>query len=134
MRQIFNRVKSILSSYSNDGVKLKAEDLFKDDLKEIIDSLGNNLNNDKNETKGKKDDKSSNYQSPNKIEVKKAYQTLGLNEDCSIDEIKSKYKSLIKQYHPDKVQHLSKSEQINANKRAKEINRAYNILEKNRNF
>ena len=35
------------------------------------------------------------------MEVPKLYRTLGLREGASIEEIKSAYRSLVKQYHPD---------------------------------
>lgn len=52
----------------------------------------------------------------------KAYQTLGLDETASRQEVKNKYKMLVKKYHPD----VYKSDP--SNKRFKEINEAYSVI------
>lgn len=50
------------------------------------------------------------------------YEVLGVKEDASQAEIKSAYRKLVKQYHPD----LNKSEE--AAEKIKEINNAYEVL------
>lgn len=125
---------------STDKAKISAEHLFDDELKQIIDTLNNNM--DKEEAKQQQGDFTNNNYSDNSHSSRagsndpneKAYRTLGISPNASIDEIKTAYKTLIKQYHPDKVQNLSKEEQAKASQKAKDINEAYSKLEKVRNF
>tara|TARA_B100000427_G_scaffold329735_1_gene347393 strand:- start:1515 stop:2063 length:549 start_codon:yes stop_codon:yes gene_type:complete len=59
------------------------------------------------------------------------YDILGIKPTASIDEIKKAYKTLCKQYHPDKVQHLGDEFKNFADEKIKEINKAYdNIMQK----
>ena len=53
------------------------------------------------------------------------YAVLGIQRDASSDEIKEVYRRLVKQYHPDKVQHLGEEFRELAEKRFKEIQEAY---------
>ncbi|KAJ3636374.1 hypothetical protein Zmor_004354 [Zophobas morio] len=66
--------------------------------------------------------------SPAENELAAAYRTLGVSASDSNDKIKKIYRGLAKKYHPDK----------NDSKEAKElmaeINNAYTIIRKNRNF
>jgi DnaJ-class molecular chaperone len=57
---------------------------------------------------------------------KKLYTILELEPNCSDDEIKSSYKKLAKQYHPDK------NKSVDAAEKMKEINNAYKILSEKR--
>ncbi|MBH38167.1 hypothetical protein CL658_03950 [bacterium] len=58
------------------------------------------------------------------------YDILGLKENASTEDIKKAYKNLCKQYHPDKVQHLGEEFKNFADKKIKEINKAYdNIMQ-----
>lgn len=56
------------------------------------------------------------------------YTILGVAPDASRDEIKSAYRRLAAQYHPDKVQHLGAEFQELAETRFKEIQQAYDQL------
>jgi hypothetical protein len=56
------------------------------------------------------------------------YKTLGIEKDASKAEIKTAYKRLIAQYHPDKVQHLGKEFQELAHKKFVAIQKAYDTL------
>lgn len=52
------------------------------------------------------------------------YEILGISKNASQEEIKSAYKKLIKKYHPD----LYQGDKSFAEKKAKEINAAYDVL------
>lgn len=52
------------------------------------------------------------------------YEVLGISKNASQEEIKSAYKKLIKKYHPD----LYQGDKSFAEKKAKEINAAYDVL------
>ena len=56
------------------------------------------------------------------------YAVLEIDPGASTEEIKSAYRRLVAQYHPDKVQHLGKDLQELAEVRFKEIQRAYDFL------
>lgn len=131
MNQIFNRIKRIIKANSNTGSG-NLEHSEDDDLKKIIDELNNSSKqNNTQESRANTNTKGNN---PYEVKVSKALKILGLSPNAKPEEIKQKYKSLIKQYHPDKVQHLSPEEQSKASKKASEINEAYSILEKAMNF
>ena len=59
---------------------------------------------------------------------KEAYEILGVKRDASPDEIKAAYRRLVSQYHPDKVVHLGEEFRLLAEKKFKEIQRAYQDL------
>ena len=52
------------------------------------------------------------------------YETLGVAKDASADDIKSSYRKLAKQYHPD----VTKEDSAHAEERFKEISEAYEVL------
>ena len=56
------------------------------------------------------------------------YTVLEIEAGASENEIKTAYRRLAAQYHPDKVQHLGKEIQKLAELRFKEIQRAYDFL------
>lgn len=60
---------------------------------------------------------------PVSAEEERAYRTLELNYPLSIDEVKNRYKSLVKEHHPDANEGAKESEE-----RLKEINQAYAVL------
>ena len=64
--------------------------------------------------------------------IKKYCEVLGVSNDASLQEIKKAYRKLVKQYHPDKLAADSvPPDYIEfANKRIREINEAYEYLEK----
>ncbi len=61
---------------------------------------------------------------------KTPYEILGVSPTASQDEIKTAYRRLAGQYHPDKVSHLGKEFQTMAHLRFKEIQAAYDNLKK----
>ena len=56
------------------------------------------------------------------------YEILGVPRKASLDEIKSAYRKLAAQYHPDKVNHLGDEFKTLAEKKFKEIRKAYEEL------
>ena len=52
------------------------------------------------------------------------YETLGVSKNASADDIKSSYRKLAKQYHPD----VTKEDSAHAEERFKEISEAYEVL------
>ncbi|MBN1407684.1 MAG: TerB family tellurite resistance protein [Calditrichaceae bacterium] len=63
-----------------------------------------------------------------------AYQVLGVSQNASDDEIKSVYRKLVMQYHPDKLMAKGMPEDFirNANQKMAEINSAYDAISKER--
>jgi DnaJ like chaperone protein len=66
--------------------------------------------------------------------MSKYYKVLGLKQDADINTIKTTYKRLMKEFHPDKTSHLSPVERNKSEIRAKEINEAYNKIKKEKGF
>ncbi|MFQ5772450.1 MAG: DnaJ domain-containing protein [bacterium] len=58
------------------------------------------------------------------------YQILGVDTGASLNEIKQAYRDLANKYHPDKVEYLGDEFKILAEKRFKEIQKAYQELAK----
>lgn len=56
------------------------------------------------------------------------YKTLGIDRSASPEDIKRAYRNLAGKYHPDKVEHLGEEFKILAEKRFKDIQRAYEEL------
>ena len=56
------------------------------------------------------------------------YAVLGVDKNTSQEDIKKAYRQLVNKYHPDKVAHLGDEFQKLADKRFKEIQQAYQIL------
>ena len=62
------------------------------------------------------------------------YAVLGVTPVSSIDEIKKAYKSLIRQYHPDKVDSLGDGLKAVALEKTAEINNAYELIKEQKGF
>ena len=56
------------------------------------------------------------------------YNILGVSPKASYEQVKTSYKKQMQAYHPDKVAHLGEALQDLANKRTKDIQRAYEEL------
>ncbi|OUX16257.1 MAG: hypothetical protein CBE11_02540 [Rickettsiales bacterium TMED251] len=69
-----------------------------------------------------------------KEKIIKYYKVLGVNESDSIEKISAKYKEIVKEYHPDRLQGLGLPKDFLelANNKMMMINEAYNEIKKNR--
>lgn len=63
-----------------------------------------------------------------------AYKILEIDKSATVDEIKKAYRTMAKKYHPDKVAHLGKEHQIGAEEKFKQVQKAYEQLQKERGF
>ena len=61
------------------------------------------------------------------------FKLFGLSEISSIQEIKSRYKKLALQYHPDKYVNESSKQEI-ATRNFQKLNAAYEVIKKYKNF
>ena len=62
--------------------------------------------------------------------VRSPHEVLGVRRGASKDEIISRYRELVRQYHPDKVTHMAPEFREVAERRMKEINAAYDALKR----
>lgn len=60
----------------------------------------------------------------------KAHEVLGIAENAGLDEIEQAYRKKISDYHPDKVANAAPELKALAEQRAREINAAYDELQK----
>ena len=63
-----------------------------------------------------------------------AYKILEITKDTSDDEVKKAYRKMAKKYHPDKVIHLGKEHQKGAEEKFRQVQKAYEQLQKERGF
>ena len=63
------------------------------------------------------------------IEVKNAFELFELNDDVSFDDVKTKYRKAMTQYHPDKAAHLGHESRILAEEKTKAYNAAFSIIQ-----
>jgi hypothetical protein len=66
------------------------------------------------------------------IEGRGAHEILGVTEGAPMEEIKAAYRRLVNQYHPDKVSHLGEEFRVLAERKFKEIQKAYQNLSDNK--
>lgn len=61
---------------------------------------------------------------------KDAFEVLGLSKNASLDEVKARYKELVRQYHPDILMGRGESKEVieRSTKKLQEINEAYGRL------
>jgi len=128
MNNIFQRIKRIIKSNLIDlSISKEFELVDVDDSenlkKQIEDALKNNPASAKGERAATQDE-----------ELFWAYRILGVTADSSLEEIKKAFKSMVRQYHPDLVQNLGSEIQELANRKLQELNRAYKIILKHRNY
>ncbi len=63
-----------------------------------------------------------------------AYKILEIDKTATVDEIKKAYRKMAKKYHPDKVMHLGKEHQKGAEEKFRQVQEAYEQLQKERGF
>ena len=63
-----------------------------------------------------------------------AYKVLEITKNASVDEIKKAYRTMAKKYHPDKVIHLGKEHQQGAEEKFRQVQAAYEQIQKERRF
>jgi len=63
-----------------------------------------------------------------------AYKILEVSKNATDDEVKQAYRRMAKKYHPDKVAHLGKEHQKGAEEKFKQVQQAYEQLQKERGF
>jgi DnaJ like chaperone protein len=63
-----------------------------------------------------------------------AYKILEINKTASVDDIKAAYRKMAKKYHPDKVAHLGPEHQKGAEEKFRQVQEAYEQLQKERGF
>ena len=62
------------------------------------------------------------------------YEILQITPQATVEEIKTAFRRLAKEYHPDRVSYLGEEVQKAANEKFKKINEAYEKLKQMRNF
>ena len=63
-----------------------------------------------------------------------AYKILEIDKSASVDQIKKAYRTMAKKYHPDKVEHLGDEHKKGAEDKFKQVQKAYEQLQKERGF
>ncbi|WP_298497527.1 TerB family tellurite resistance protein [uncultured Algibacter sp.] len=63
-----------------------------------------------------------------------AYKVLEITKSATVDEIKKAYRKMAKKYHPDKVIHLGKEHQKGAEEKFRQVQAAYEQIQKERKF
>jgi len=63
-----------------------------------------------------------------------AYKILEITKSATVDEIKKAYRKMAKKYHPDKVEHLGEEHKKGAEEKFKQVQKAYEQLQKERGF
>jgi len=63
-----------------------------------------------------------------------AYRILEIEKSANVDEIKKAYRKMVKKYHPDKLQHLGEEHVKGAEAKFREVQKAYEQIQKERKF
>lgn len=63
-----------------------------------------------------------------------AYKVLGISKEAEVTEIKKAYRELVKKYHPDKVITDDQALKAGAEEKFKQVQKAYETIQKERNF
>lgn len=63
-----------------------------------------------------------------------AYKILEIDTSATDDEVKKAYRKMAKKYHPDRVAHLGEEHQKGAEEKFKQVQKAYELIQKERGF
>ena len=63
-----------------------------------------------------------------------AYKVLEIDKSATVDDIKKAYRKMVKKYHPDKLIHLGKEHQKGAEEKFRQVQAAYEQIQKERGF
>lgn len=63
-----------------------------------------------------------------------AYKILEIDKTATVDDIKKAYRKMAKKYHPDRVMHLGKEHQHGAEEKFRQVQEAYEQLQKEHGF
>ncbi|WP_104735004.1 TerB family tellurite resistance protein [Hanstruepera ponticola] len=63
-----------------------------------------------------------------------AYKILEISKDATVSEIKAAYRKMAKKYHPDRVIHLGKEHHEGAEEKFRQVQQAYEQLQKEKRF
>lgn len=63
-----------------------------------------------------------------------AYKILEIEKSASVDDIKTAYRKMAKKYHPDKVIHLGEAHKKGAEEKFRQVQEAYEQIQKERGF
>jgi len=63
-----------------------------------------------------------------------AYKILEISKNATDDEVKKAYRRMAKKYHPDKLEHLGKEHQKGAEEKFRQVQQAYETIQKERGF
>jgi len=63
-----------------------------------------------------------------------AYKILEIEKNATDDEVKKAYRRMAKKYHPDKVGHLGEAHKKGAEEKFRQVQRAYEMIQKERGF
>ena len=63
-----------------------------------------------------------------------AYKILEIERTATTSEIKTAYRTMVKKYHPDKLQHMDEAHQKGGEEKFKKVQEAYEQLQKERGF
>lgn len=63
-----------------------------------------------------------------------AYKILEIDRTATVAEIKTAYRTMVKKYHPDKLQHMDEAYQKGGEEKFKKVQEAYEQLQKERGF
>ena len=65
-------------------------------------------------------------------EVNAAYKILEIEKSATDDEVKKAYRKMVKKHHPDKVRHLGEEHMEGAEEKFRQIQKAYEQIQKER--